>query len=1004
MALAKQNVPIILAGGVDTKTDRKIVQPGRLLELENGRFTKVGTLQKRFGYDSYATTILGGTSISSGIAAAVFKDELLLMDGSKIYSYVPSSDAWADRGYLTSAGITSKQVIRNTATQSISDCATTLGVTIYAWEDSRGGVRASVFDQDSGLPIISDVLISSNGARPKCSATANYLFVHYVDNTTDLKVQRLNPLSPTAFEAAAVVAGDINTTNSNYDIAPYGTNLVLSYQTTGSVVSTGFLTSAGTIGTALEGFPSPIDTTDSGSGAIAVIARFEGDLNDGIFLFFHNTTDGLQCEIYNTDLTLASLTTVDSITTQVNQITACISGTGAVCWYEVNAASTYNVRIKSESITRAGAVTNAGSGNEFMRSVGISGKAVKDSDDNIYFVAAHTSTYQPTYFTIRHISLTRGLVVNKIAPLNASGGMVKRSTVSNLAPIDDDTFIFPALVKSRLVSESGALYGLVGVQATTLNFADPNAYQSKQLGENLHIAGGMLFSYDGKTAVEQGFNLFPENFSNAITTATGTLEAGTRQYTVVYEWTDTQGQVHQSAPGIALPVTNAANDKNTLTIPTLRITEKKTQADRSSVSIVLYRTKAGLTTFYRVSSVSSPTLNDVTTDTVTILDNNADSTIGSNQILYTTGGVLENIQPASCKVVEDYRGRLVTDVLEDPTLTQYSRNWVKDEGVFFNDALNFRLAQDGGAITAYKVMDEKLIIFKDSQIYAQVGNGPTDSGELNDFQVPQLITSDVGCPFPRSIVTYPDGIIFKSKKGYYALSRSLQTTYIGAPVEDFNDLTVRGAILVDEENEVRFIHSDGVQLFYDYFTQQWGTDTGLEGEAAVMWQQRPVILQSNGVVLVENTSSFKDSGSSIKMKFVTPWISMAGLQGAQRIYRALFLGELKSEHLLRIKVSYDFQDETREQFIFDTDAILGSSYYGSDAYYGASEYNGGSDSLYQVEIRPAIQKCQSIRFEIDDLNPSHVEGAGFSMTGLLLEVGVKAGVYRLPTTKRLQAS
>lgn len=1004
MALAKQNVPVILGGGIDTKTDEKVVQPGRLLALENGRFTKIGTLTKRFGYDDLNKTVLGGTDITAGKAVAAYFNELVLMDGQKLYSYVASNDAFADRGICTAVGVRSLDVIRNTASQKLSDVATTRGVTVYAWEDSRGGVRATVIDESSGLPIQADIVISATASRPRVSSTADFLFVHYMDAASTFKVQRLNPLSPLAFETAVTVASDANATNPNFDISRYGTYLVCSYETTGNVIKTGFLKSDGTIGSGLDGFPASVTTAQSGSGAICVVGVSNGDANDGVYLFYHNTTDGLRCRIYNTDLTTSSTTTVDSITTVVNQITALISGASCHVWYEVSAGATYNIRLKADSITRAGVAASGGTGQEFVRSLGLSGKAFEDNSGNIFLIANHASTLQPTYFTLRHISATRAFVVNTIAPENASGVTVKRSHVSNIASVGSGDYLFPALVKSRLISESGQIYGQVGVQSVTLVTEDPAIYQTKVLGRNLHIAGGLLFNYDGRTCFEHGYNLFPENLSNAITAAGGVIEAGTRQYAAVYEWTDNQGQVHQSAPSVGLSVTNILNDSNTLTIPTLRVTEKKSVAGRSEVSIALYRTKASGTVFYRVSSISSPTLNSVTSDTVTIADTAADTTIGANEILYTTGGILEDIQPQSCTVLEDFGGRLVTNVSEDDTLTSFSRKWVKNESVIFNDSLNFRAPQGGGGISGYKAMDEKLIILKDSSLYGQVGRGPTDTGDLNDFEVPQLINSDVGCPYPQSIVTYPDGIIFKSKKGFYALTRGLKTEYIGAQVEEFNNLTVTGAVLVDDQNEVRFFHSDGRALIYDFYTKQWGTDTGLEAVSAVMWQNRCTILRSDGTILSELKTTYKDAGSPIKMRLVTPWLSAAGLQSAQRVYRALFIGELKSPHLLRIKVAYDFQDETREQFIFNTEEILGSNYFGEDAYYGSSEYYGSVDPLYQVEIRPFIQKCESIRFELDDLNPESVDGAGFTITGLLIEVGKKAGTFRLPQSKRLAAS
>ena len=102
-------------------------------------------------------------------------------------------------------------------------------------------------------------------------------------------------------------------------------------------------------------------------------------------------------------------------------------------------------------------------------------------------------------------------------------------------------------------------------------------------------------------------------------------------------------------------------------------------------------------------------------------------------------------------------------------------------------------------------MDDKLIIFKNNSIYFMAGDGPNNLGQQDTFSQPQLISSDVGCENKNSIVLSPQGLFFKSNKGIFRLSRSLGLSYIGAPIEDFNDLTIKKADLLAKKNEVRFL-------------------------------------------------------------------------------------------------------------------------------------------------------------------------------------------------------
>ena len=105
-------------------------------------------------------------------------------------------------------------------------------------------------------------------------------------------------------------------------------------------------------------------------------------------------------------------------------------------------------------------------------------------------------------------------------------------------------------------------------------------------------------------------------------------------------------------------------------------------------------------------------------------------------------------------------------------------------------------------------MDEKLVIFKESAIFYLSGDGPNNLGQQDTFIKPELVSSDIGCININSVVLTPDGLMFKSKKGIYLLSRSMQLAYIGANVEAFNDLKVSSAIVVPEENQVRFTTLD----------------------------------------------------------------------------------------------------------------------------------------------------------------------------------------------------
>lgn len=100
---------------------------------------------------------------------------------------------------------------------------------------------------------------------------------------------------------------------------------------------------------------------------------------------------------------------------------------------------------------------------------------------------------------------------------------------------------------------------------------------------------------------------------------------------------------------------------------------------------------------------------------------------------------------------------------------------------------------------------------------------------------------------------YPDGIMFKSAKGYFRLGRDLSfnaaDNYIGAPVEAFNNLSCLKAVLRNDLNQTRFVLSDNTTvLVYDYFFKQWST---------IITSINDMTVNQDGSCYIANRNSFK---------------------------------------------------------------------------------------------------------------------------------------------------
>jgi hypothetical protein len=1027
MVLRRQNVPVVLGTGLDTKSDAKTLQAG-LLTAENVVVQKTGELRKRKGYTSLGIDVLGGDALAEGIRLATFDDEIVMLNSRSLYSYATTAMAWAAKGGVATSSVQSRNVVTNSYEQLNADAAYVRGTIVYAWEDSRGGVRATVVDQDSGASLIADTSLSVTGSRPRCFAIGTYLFVLYFDSdSNDLVSQRIDTSNPFEFSIAATVANDIDTANPIFDICQLGTSrMVVAYRNASAQLQLAYLLQTNAVGSTADGVPGPTAiTAENPTTCITVVSGVPDGTTATFHVVWFNTTSGLKTMgLYSDFTTYKAAVVLDSdVATTVRNVTALAYRDSfsllnqVEIFYERNAAAVIN-RYVSRALLSVGD-NLVSSTLVFQRSAGLASKAYRSLNSSRMLVAYESAAaLQDTYFSISDNlgafatgwgydwgsdwggSTAESIIQAKVLPTVAGGHTEKVSQLAGAWLLEGTEWLIATLRKTRIIADNVDTYTLLGVNSLQIDHSAPRIGTPAQLAGNLHIPGGYLKIYDGVSVVEHGFHIYPDASTIAQSGASG-LANGRYQYIVVYEWIDGRGQIHRSVTGVPQSFTVTGGPRTvTLTIPTLRYTAKKAPV-RAEVVISVYRTAAAGTLFYKASSDTSPLYNNPTADTVSFVDTMVDATLTSRPLLYTTGGTLDNFTVPSCDVVRVYKNRLFVAGLERESDVLFSKAHVTDEGVAFSDLFNLQVGNQGGAVTALAVLDEKLVLFKETSIYILTGDGPTDTGAQNDFLVPQQIASDVGCTEPESIVETPNGVMFKSAKGIYILSRSLQVEYVGAKVEEFNALNVSGAVVVPDQNQVRFTTTQGRSLVYDYFFQVWTTFTNQEAVSAVGWQNDFVFLKSNGEAWQES-SSYNDAGSVIRTRIATQWFQTGGLQGFQRCYMGVLIGEYVGEHRLRVRVAYDFEPFYREEFLMNPTPVVTGDAFGTGTY-GSGAFGGGT-GVYQFEFKPARQKCQAMRLLIEDTFPDNEGTGAFNITGLTLVIGVKGGTNRLPDTQRMGAT
>ncbi len=638
------------------------------------------------------------------------------------------------------------------------------------------------------------------------------------------------------------------------------------------------------------------------------------------------------------------------------------------------------------------------SGSVLLRSVGLASKPWY-VNSAVHFLAGYSSALQPSYF----VATTAGKVAGRLAP-GVAGGLTAKTILPEVTRQPTGAFTLAYLVTDKIGPEpqpgqdprtAGLSLAQTGVNLASLDFTAPQ--MALELSDDLHLTGGLLYSYDGSQVVEHGFHTYPENISRAPSGTGGSLSAGSYQYVVVWEWWDNY-VLHQSAPSVPASVTTTtATSKVDLTIPTLRLTNRSTP-----ISVAIYRTAVNGSVFYRITPPTSPLLNSTTADTVAYSDTAADSAIIGNAQLYTTGGEVENWAAPAPAAICNYGDRTMLVSAENPLEIWYSKQVIQGVPVEFSAAFTMTVDQRGGPVTALSQMDEKLILFKERWIFWLVGDGPAPNGTpVPAYPPAQIVTADSGCKNPKSLVLIPSGLMYQSDKGIYLLGRDLSVTYIGAAVEAYNGANVTSAQQVPNTTQVRFTLDSGACLVYDWLVDQWATFTSIVAADAAVLSGAYTYVQSGGRVIQEVPTSFVDVGQPIKLRLKTSWLSFAGLQGLQRVWEMNILGEYRSAHTLRVSIAYDFEPTPLQVVDVPASILLAQTPFGQDSPFGANVY-GGKFPTYQFRVRLLREKCQAIQVTLED-NQVAPYGEGMALSAISFLVGVIAPQANTPANRTFGA-
>lgn len=1010
MALNKSNLEVNFSQGLDTKTDPFQVQPGKFLSLKNSVFTKAGLLQKRNGFGPL-TTLPDNTSKY----LTTFNGNLTAI-GTSLSAYSQSTGKWSNKGPLQPAELSVLPLIRSNTNQTQVDAVVAdngLVCTVYTDVLPSGTVyRYAIADSVTGQNIIAPTAIAGvtgvTTGSPRVFILGPYfiiVFTNVITAVSHLQYIAISIQNPTTVTAAADIASAyVSSTTLSWDGVVAANKLFIAYNnvTGGQNVKVTYLATNLTVTT-------PATFAGVTATLMSVTADETVPSSPAIWITAYNVAGPIgRTWAVDSNLNTLLVPTVLTLGAGLVNITSwALNGVNTI-YYEVAGVLSYDAGIAIDdlhqvTVTISGTV---GSPSTLILGLGLASKATV-LNGVPYILTIYNSPSQPTYFLLKASDAT---VVAKLAYSN--GGTYLTLGLPSITLID--TLIqIPYRVKDLIAGinkEQGAASpsGVYSQTGLNLAFIDIGAGSSSnaEIGGNLNISGGQLWAYDGYSVVEQGFHLWPDYVEATTSTSGGFLASQQYFYQVTYEWADNQGNVFRSAPSIPITITTTggSTSANTIHVPTLKVTYKTA----NPIKIVVYRWSVAQQTYYAITSPSAaPTFNDPQQESVAIVDTLADSSIIGNPILYTTGGVLENIGPPATNVITLFNNRLWLLDAEDPNLLWYSKQVIESTPVEMSDLLTLYVAPSTsaqgstGATRAMAPLDDKLILFKKDAAYYINGIGPDNTGANSQYSDATFITATVGCENQNSIVFMPQGLMFQSDKGIWLLGRDLNTTYIGAPVEEFTTgATVLSAVNVPGTNQVRFTMDSGITLMYDYYFGQWGSFTNIPALSSTLFDSMHTYVDTYGRVFQETIGLYLDNSSPVLMSFQTGWMSLAGIQGYERFYQMYLLGNYLSPFKLDVQLAYDYNPSLKQSTIVRPDRP--GPAWGGDQLWGSGSPWGGPASVFEARVFPQIQKCESFQISVNEIYDATLgiaAGAGLTLSGMNLVVGMKKG-YRTSTSSR----
>lgn len=1018
--IQRQQLSLPMAGGVDTRTDPRVLQPPKFAALDNCVFDTPASLTKRNGFARLNTQ---QQTVALARSLGVRRDELVLWDGAGARrSYAEQGKSFLSPGpsvprVVVQSGYAFDQLsspLGGTGSAPVSICRAgnvyVVTPTFLAAGGNAGGLIA--VDATARAVVGGLSLVGTNNGYT-CYASGNSgLAISMRNFAANLVVNVFMAVGSALVTGPdIVIAADLGS-NSAFDTDDNGSGSVyVAYQSStaltikyGVITADGTYTQLGTQATAAEALSIGI-AVDRATGNVGIVWSMEGAINR------------VDARAFNAaGAALAAAATVST------GVTGGTTWRGATCAWESNALFGTLLNVVFNHVTASGRSSVYQS---FLLSGGVGSSPSPFCNNAVIVSRAHQ-------VTIGGVSLAPYIVIGTLSNLGQNNlylmtaGIAGGYVMATLATAEYlPGYTLPHLSRGFVDAAGNMQIALVRSSTTTPSHIDsfqiwrdhPRNGQFVQVGRAMSAPGGIVRAYDGLRDFEQNFLCFPEFCSGASSATAGSLVASTTyHYLVVFEYQTATGEVIQSTAVEDVSVNTAVGQ--TSVDLSLRLGRLFENWVFGTVYFQVYRREQGGVVYHLVSSrdpnsakrvLATWTPATINVDTVTYNDGLSEATLLASEILPLSKGLSDNVAPAFSSIMAAGNGRIYLSGFDDPDLIWYSKLRETGEWLQFTDANEIVVENGSGAITALATLQDSLIIFRESEVYIAGGDGLDNTGTTGTVTTPRLIANGVGCLEPLSVIAAGGAVFFKAPKGIFSLDGGGQLAFIGADVSRYNGEAITSVVAVPGTTQLRWTTAART-LVYDYELQRW-THWTIGALHSVIWQGRHALLvDAAGTVLVETPGTFLDNGAPYTIAVQTAQVRATGMQGQQRLYEVLVLGKFNATHQVKIGLNFDTEaTDDAEYHVWDPTRVLGRP----EAGYGAGSYGAGNfggvnstgelaSQVYQFSVRPRRQKCQSFSLRLEDqaLQGSGPAAASLTLSEMQFEVGIRGDTAKLGVQRK----